>query len=281
MRLPQNLSPRPAFAALGIPLACAALLSACGGDVGDARPSHSTPPVTSAAVGLYLGYYQESTTDDTADPVAGALVVNVPAAASGSAVTGSIDYNSQACQTGNVLPLTGTRSDLGLIGTFAGNIDTAARTGTFAASLDTTALNFTGTYGVDGGKQAVVAAGTCAAYTLAGAGTIELFPVAKAYPSSDFSVSYTPATRTIAWSQFTAAAKALVYLVDNGLATATTGNANPVPWQVLIDPSGSTLSVVVPSTVTLVSGRQYYAVVQLANSSRARIAFSSTLFTAP
>ena len=259
----------------GLMLVVASLLAACGGDVGDARIGGATPPVTFAAAGVYLGYYQEDTTSDTStDATAGALVLNLPAT-SGAAITGNMDYHFAACQALDAVPLAGTRTDLAVNGTFTGSVDATTQAGTFTASLDTTNLYFTGTYANTGGKQTVSPTG-CTAYTVAALGTIGLFPIDANVPKDTFDVTYTAATRTISWSSITGLSKVLVYIVDPSVVTA--GGASPVLWQVWLDP---TLSTVVPAGITLTTGHTYAAAVELANSARNRIAFGSQSFTAP
>lgn len=257
-------------------LAFATALAGCGGAVGDAKigGGHTTTPVTFAPAGVYVGYYQEDPISDTADAIPGALVLSLPTV-SGAAVTGSMDYRFQACQTVNTAALTATRSDLGTSGTFTGTVDATTQAGSFTATLDTTALNFTGTYSNTNGKQAVTVAG-CTSYTLAGVGTIELFPIDTNYPKDTFSVTYVTGTRTISWSSITGLSKVLVYVVDPSVVSA--GGANPVLWQAVLDP---TLSTVVPASVTLTPNHVYEAVVELSNGTRARIAFGSQSFTAP
>jgi len=251
------------------------LLAACGGDVGDARIGGAKPPATFATAGVYLGYYQEDTASDTTpDATAGALVLNLPTT-SGAAITGSMDYHFAACQALDAVPLGGTRSDLGLNGTFTGTVDTTTQAGTFTATLDTTNLYFTGNYTNTGGKQTVSPAG-CTAYTVAALGTIGLFLIDTKSPKDTFNVTFTAATRTIAWSSITGLSKALVYIVDPAVVSA--GGASPVLWQVWLDP---TLSIVVPASVTLTPGHTYAAAVELADGSRTRIAFGSQSFMAP
>jgi len=89
-------------------------------------------------------------------------------------------------------------------------------------------------------------------------------------------VIYVTGTRTISWSSITGLSKVLVYVVDPSVVS--TGGANPVVWQAVLDP---TLSIVVPTSVTLIPNHVYGAVVELSNGPHARIAFGSLSFTAP
>lgn len=274
--LESTLSMPISIARCGFMLGVAAVLAACGGAVGDARIGGRNPPATVAPAGVYLGYYQEDTTSDTSpDATAGALVLNLPAT-SGAAITGNMDYHFAACQALNAVPLAGTRSDLAVnAGTFTGTVDATTQAGTFTAQFDTTNLYFTGNYTNTGGKQTVSPAG-CTPYTVAALGTIGLFPIDANVPKDTFDVTYTTATRTIAWSSITGLSKALVYIVDPAIVSA--GGASPVLWQVWLDPA---LSAVVPAGITLTSGHTYAAAVELADGARTRIAFGSQSFMAP
>ena len=81
--------------------------------------------------------------------------------------------------------------------------------------------------------------------------------------------------RTVSWGSATAAASTLVYVLDPVIAQST---GNPVVWQAVL---GTSTSVAVPAGVTLRSGKQYIAVVGVANGAHQRIAFGSTRFSAP
>ncbi len=69
------------------------------------------------------------------------------------------------------------------------------------------------------------------------------------------------------------AAQTLVYLLDPNVAQTS---GNPVVWQALF--AGVT-SATVPASITLVSGKEYVAVVGIANAAGARVAFGSQRFT--
>lgn len=249
-----------------------AFLAACGGDVGDGRAggSNTPPPVTSAPAGLYLGYFQEDASSDPVDPRPGAFTLNLPAV--GGPLAGSMNFADGTCPASSMATVTGTRTALAITADFTGSVDGATAAGTLAGNFDAATLAFTGgSYAVTGGRQTRSVA-PCLAYTIAGSGAWELFPVDRNYPVA-FTVRVTG--RTVSWLPISDAKTGLVYVVDPAVAQAS---GDPMIWQGRV---GVALSADVPSTVSLQSGREYVAAVALADASRNRMAFASQRFTAP
>lgn len=251
---------------LGVGVGAACALSACGG--GDA--ALAAAPATPGG-GLYVGYYQEDPVTNPEDPTPGAFSLNLPAA--NGTFSGSMFFTYVGCQTSNVGVVSGSKTDLALSGNWSGTIDGLAESGTYAGTYDATAGVYTGTYLNAAGKQ-FRDLRPCIQYTIAPNGVFEMFSIESHVPST-FSVAVAPATRTITWGAVSGAATTLVYVLDPAIATSS---GNPVLWQTVL---AAGVTATVPSTVALVSGRPYIAVVGVLNSSFKRIAFSSLRFNAP
>ena len=100
-----------------------------------------------------------------------------------------------------------------------------------------------------------------------------MFPVDTQVPSGSLNIGVSG--RTLNWSVVSGASYALVYLLDESVATST---GNPVVWQTLL-PTGN--SVVVPASVSLQSGKTYIVSVGVSNTAGQRLAFGSKRFTQP
>ncbi|MEO6363252.1 MAG: hypothetical protein ABIO71_08490 [Caldimonas sp.] len=249
-----------------------AALAACGGDVGSGSVggSNTPPPVTSAPAGLYLGYFQEDAANDPLDPRPGAFTLNLPAV--GGALAGRMNFADGTCPASSTATVTGTRTAVDIAAAFTGSVDDATVAGTLAGTFDAATLAFTGgSYAVTDGKQAR-SVPPCPAYTIAGSGSWELFPVDRNFPLA-FTVRVTG--RIVSWVPITGASTSLVYVIDPAVAQAS---GDPMVWQGRV---GVALSAAVPSTVNLQTGREYVAAVALADASRMRVAFASQRFTAP
>ena len=244
-------------------LGAAIVLSGCGGS------SDSTPATTNPPGGLYVGYYQEDPVTNPEDPVPGAFSLNLPAG--NGTFSGSMFFTYVGCQTSNVGVVSGTKTDLALSGTWSGTVDGLAESGTYAGTYDGTALSYSGTYLNDKGKQ-FRDLSPCIQYTIAPDGSFEMFAV-EAHSPSTFAVAVS--ARTITWGAVTGASTTLVYVLDPAIATTT---GNPVLYQTIV---GASVSTAVPTGVTLVSGKEYIAVLAVLDASFKRVAFSSERFTPP
>jgi len=246
-----------------------AALVACGGS-GDSSPSPSPAPAPAAAPGgLYVGYYQEDPATNPEDPVPGAFSLNLPDA--NTTFSGSMYFTYIGCQSSNVGAVSGTKTSSGLSGQWSGTVDGSAQSGAYTGTYDAGTVSYSGTYTNAGGKQ-FRDLSPCIQYTIAPNGTWEMFAIDAKVPAG-FSVS--TSGRTVSWGSATAAASTLVYVLDPVIAQST---GNPVVWQAVL---GTSTSVAVPAGVTLQSGKQYIAVVGVANGAHQRIAFGSTRFSAP
>ena len=219
--------------------------------------------------GLYVGYYQEDPTTNPEDPVPGAYSLNLPAGNGG--FSGSMYFTYIGCQTSNVGTVAGTKNDLLLSGQWSGAVDGLPQSGTYTGTYDANTQSYSGTYANNGGKQ-YRDLRPCIQYTIAPNGTWEMFPVEARVPTG-FGIGL--AGRSISWSGTTGAASALVYVLDPVIAQ---GSGNPVVWQAVVNPNAA---ATIPVNVPLQSGKQYIAVVGLANSAHQRVAFGSLRFTQP
>ncbi len=256
-------------------LGIVAFLSACGGD-GDAAappavapPSAPTPAPASATPpgGLYVGYYAEDAVTNPEDPTLGAFSLNLPN--SNGSFSGSMFFTYVGCQTSNVGVVSGTKSDLALSGMWSGTIDGLAQSGSYSGTFDATLLSYQGVYTNSAGKQ-YRDLRPCIEYYIAANGKWEMFPIDARVPAS---FSPTVASRTISWVAVGGAAQTLVYVLDP-IVAQTSGN--PVVWQALF---GSVTSASVPATTALQTGKEYVAVVSIANAAGTRLAFGSRRFT--
>ena len=132
--------------------------------------------------------------------------------------------------------------------------------------------SYAGTYTNAGGKQFRDLA-PCIQYWIAPNGTWEMFPVDTQVPSGSLNIGVSG--RTLNWSAVSGASYALVYLLDESIATST---GNPVVWQTLL-PTGN--SVVVPASIPLRSGKSYVVAVGITNTAGKRLAFGSKRFVQP
>lgn len=232
----------------------------------------SPPVVTPSAApgGLYVGYYQEDPVTNPEDAVPGAFSLNLPAA--NGAFSGSMYFTYVGCQTSNVGIVGGTKAELGLSGTWSGTLDGSPQNGAYTGSYSAATGSYTGTYSNAAGKQFRDLA-PCIQYWIAPKGTWEMFPVDTQVPAGSLNIGITG--RTLNWSVVTGSAYALVYLLDESVAT---GTGNPVVWQTLL-PAGN--SVAIPAGIALQSGRTYIVAVALSNSTTKRLAFASKRFVQP
>lgn len=247
-------------------LSLAAALSACGGGGGAAAGG---PPGSGAPGGLYVGYYQEDAANNPEDPVPGAFSLNLPSG--NGSFAGSMYFTYIGCQSSNVGAVSGTKSDLALSGNWSGTVDGLAQTGGYGGTYSTATGSYSGTYTNANGKQ-LRDLQPCILYSIAALGTWEMFPVEGRAPAT-FNVGISG--RNLSWSATPGAAFTLVYLLDPVIAQ---GTGNPVVWQTLV---GAVTTVAVPNTVSLVSGKEYIAVVGVSNASHQRAAFGSARFTQP
>jgi len=255
------------FGALGI----LAALVACGSGSDAAAP---TPPVpapgpasTSPPGGLYVGYYAEDLVNNPEDPTLGAFSLNLPG--SNGSFVGSMFFTYVGCQTTNVGMVTGTKSDLALSGMWSGTVDGLAQSGAYSGTYDAASLVYQGTYTNSAGKQ-YRDLRPCIEYYIAANGRWEMFPVETRLPAS---FSPTVGNRTISWTAVTSAEQTLVYVLDPVVAQSS---GNPVVWQSIFGP---VTSATVPGSVSLQAGKEYVAVVGIANAAGARVAFGSRRFT--
>lgn len=230
-------------------------------------PADTRTRVSDCTGGLYVGYYAEDPATNPEDPTLGAFSLNLPNA--NGNFSGSMFFTYVGCQMSNVGMVTGTKSDLALSGMWSGTIDGSSQSGGYSGTFDAASQSYQGTYTNAAGKQ-YRDLRPCIEYYIAGNGRWEMFPIDARVPAS---FSPTVSNRTISWTAVADAAQTLVYVLDP-IVAQTSGN--PVVWQALF--AGVT-SAIVPASVALVSGKEYVAVVVIANASGARVAFGSRRFT--
>ena len=233
-----------------------------------ASPGPVTPQT--APGGLYVGYYQEDPATNPEDAVPGAFSLNLPA--TNGAFSGSMFFTYVGCQSTNVGLVGGTKTDLALSGTWSGTLDGLPQSGAYTGAYSAATGSYAGTYTNAGGKQYRDLA-PCIQYWIAPNGTWEMFPVDTQVPSGSLNIGISG--RTLNWSVVSGASYALVYLLDESVATST---GNPVVWQTLL-PAGN--AVVIPASVSLQSGRTYIVSVGISNSIGKRLAFASKRFVQP
>jgi hypothetical protein len=252
----------------------AAALAACGGgsdNAGDpqAPAPPSPPPAPAPAQGtLHVGYYQEDPANDSEDPVPGAFSLNLPTA--DGSFAGSMFFTYVGCQTSNVGTVSGTKTATALSGTWSGTVDGSAQSGTYSGSYQAATMSYAGTYANAGGKQ-LRDLRPCIRYTIAANGRWEMFSVEATVPDG-FTVLVNG--RSVSWSATSGAAAALVYLLDPAIASSS---GNPVLWQTIVTAPAN--SATAPNNITLQTGKEYVAVVGVADGASQRAAFGSKRFT--
>jgi hypothetical protein len=245
-------------------------VAACGGsaDTGVPVPAPLPVPVVPASApgGLFVGYYAEDPVDNPEDPTLGAFSLNLPN--SNGAFSGSMFFTYEGCQTSNVGMVSGNKADLALSGMWAGTVDGLPQSGSYSGTYDSALLRYQGNYTNSAGKQ-YRDLRPCIEYFIAGHGRWEMFPVDASVPTS---FAPTVSNRTISWTGVSGAAQTLVYVLD---PVSAQGSGNPVVWQSIF---GAATNATVPVSVSLQAGKEYVAVVAIADLSGARIAFGSRRF---
>lgn len=258
-------------------LAVTCLLVACGGGGGGGgtaspqTPAGPVPPNSTAPGGLYVGYYQEDPASNPEDPVPGAFSLNLPTG--NSTFSGSMFFTYIGCQSTNVGTVSGTKSSTSISGTWTGTLDGQPNSGAYTGSYSAATASYTGTYTNAAGVKQYRDLSPCIQYYIAPNGTWEMFPVDTQVPAGSLNIGVSG--RTLTWSAVPGASYALVYLLDQSVATST---GNPVVWQTIVQ-AGTTATV--PASVTLVSGKTYITAVGITNKDHARLAFASKRFTQP
>ncbi len=235
--------------------------------------SYLADPLASPG-GLFVGYYQEDPVTNPEDPQPGALYMALPEA--DGSFSGKMDFTYFACQNNNVGIISGNKSSTaGLSGNWNGSIDATNQSGTYSGTFDAANTAYSGSYQVAAGKQTInIPNCSNVSYVLAPNGSWNLSPVEKNTPTT-----FTPTVNqnTLIWPTPNGYAGALISVMD--LAAAVTINgANAVKVQ---------SNVVAPlanfdlTPFALTSGKQYLAVVNAFDASRARIGAGSKRFTAP
>ncbi len=245
-------------------------LVACGSGGDAAAPAPAAAPGPASVTppgGLYVGYYAEDPINNPEDPTLGAFSLNLPN--SNGNFSGSMFFTYVGCQTTNVGMVTGTKSDLALSGMWSGTVDGLAQSGGYSGTYDSTSLFYQGTYTNSAGKQ-YRDLRPCIEYYIAANGRWEMFPVDARVPAS---FAPTVSGRTISWTAVVGAAQTLVYVLDPVIAQSS---GNPVVWQSIFGPVAS---ATVPASIALQAGKEYVAVVGIANAAGARVAFASRRFT--
>ena len=230
-------------------------------------PPTPAPASTSPPGGLYVGYYAEDPATNPEDPTLGAFSLNLPN--SNGSFSGSMFFTYVGCQTSNVGVVSGTKSDSALSGMWSGTIDGFAQSGSYSGTFDAALLSYQGVYTNSAGKQ-YRDLRPCIEYYIAANGRWEMFPIDARVPAS---FSPTVGGRTITWTAVSGAAQTLVYVLDPIVAQSS---GNPVVWQSLFGP---VVSASVPVSIPLQAGKEYVAVVSIANAAGARLAFGSRRFT--
>jgi hypothetical protein len=232
-------------------------------DNGNAKPSENTvmPPA-----GLYVGYYQEDPTANPEDPTIGAFSLNLPE--KGDQFSGSMYFTYVGCQTTNVGTVAGVRKGMSLSGTWSGKLDGSPQSGTYKGEYDASQSVYSGTFLNDKGKQ-FRDLRPCIQYWISPKGTWEMFAVDTKNPGS-FTININ--SHLISWAPVKNAAYALVYILDPVIAL---GSGNPVVWQTM---AMGAASQSIPKTVKLQAGKEYIAVIAVANARFKRVAFGSTRF---
>lgn len=259
----------------------AVAVAACGGGGPDAGTSFSpspsptpspspSPSPASPPGGLYVGYYQESATDNPEDPTAGAFTLSLPSG--DGAFSGSMFFTFLGCQSSNLGSVAGNKSGTGISGTWAGTIDGSLQSGNYNGTYASATTSYSGTY-INSKGKVPISVPNCIDYFIASAGTFEMFPVGGGTPAS-FTVSV--ANRRFDWPSTAGAAQVLFYVLDPVIAQSS---GNPIVTQERIAPATSTFTL--PAGVSLVSAKEYVVAVGVTNASGQRLAFASRRFTAP
>jgi hypothetical protein len=221
--------------------------------------------------GLYVGYYMEDAVNNPEDPTPGALYLRLPQG--DSTFSGDMYFTYVGCQSQNVGTISGNKSQLDLVGRWAGTVDNLLQRGDYSGRFQPALGIYQGTYTNAGGKQ-FRDLSPCITYYIAALGTWELFPVGQTFSSNTTPQAVSVRGNTVSGQVPAGTEACLVSAIDQ--ATAQNGTGNAIVWQTVVP--GVISNATIP-TSALQSGRTYIASVACrATVNRERNYFSSATF---